>query len=497
MRALSHTSCLAGAALALALAAPAQDQLPGASAYSGGDEVSCPPTAGQAAQITFTPALIDDAMALPLPTSSSCFVLGGGPYYGRHAACILYLTLVANHDPNARSSSGALVLERAVAHIKATASAAATPHFAGGHTSWFDAHVPLAYAVARRNPALWSQLTVAQRDHLDLVMQHVLHTAAIFCQTNRTATWSKSTVLVDMYGDPSGYLPNQSAPWHAYLVGSYVYWGGVAGMDALLAGYDLELFKNRLAAAGLTQLLSYYEDPRIAALLEGVDQSGTLGSGWAVDPRGVRKSIARFNTRSLVGSPAGFEHAYGRFDPLTTHPRNLVYRWGHEYYAGAQPRSNVGPGVGSPCNGTVFGLVDDEGNLRATLPYELQGRGMPYEFNSRSTTRGPHNRSSWNYSKWGWNFYAFMYGTVAALGYFDPPCNAQDQQLYQQVRKTTELIRFVGDNKWRSSAGIPSQICTWNHGDAYGAFAGDHWAQDVMDAFVFSGAPLPQDPAVP
>lgn len=492
-----HWLALACAAVWLSLPAPAQSQLPGVSDYPGGKVLSCPPPTTGGAQISFTPALIDAAMALPLASSTSSFVLGGGPFYGRQGAGILYLTLVANQEPGSTSTGGALVLDRAAAHIRATATAAVTPRFAGGHTSWFDAHVPLAYGVARRNPALWGQLTPAERDHLDLVMEHVLYTAAIFCQTNSTATWHKSSVLVDMYGAPSGYLPNQSGPWHAYLIGSYVYWGGVAGMDSLLGSYDLEQFKGRLAAAGLAQLLGYYEDPRIANLLEGVDQSATLGTGWAVDPRGVRKSIARFNTRSLRGSPPGFEHAYGRHDPRLTHPRNLVYRWGHEYFAGAQPLSDVGPGVGSPCNGTAFGLVDDEGQLRANIPYELQGVGMPYEFNSRSTTRGPHNRSSWNYSKWGWNFYALMYGTVAALGYFDPQCNAQDLELYTQVRKTTEIVRFIGDNKWRSSAGIPSQVCTWNHGDAYGVFAGDAWAQDVLDAYVFSGAALPGPPAVP
>ena len=299
---------------------------------------------------TFSQKMIDSAMAIPLPLSGDSFVSGKGPYYGRHAACILFLALVAHDYPEAAASNGGSVMEKVVAHIKVTATAKGTPAFTGGHAAWFDSQLPLAWAVARKTPAMWEQLTPAEREHLDLVMEHVLYTAAIFCQPNSSRGGKIASVRVDMLGRGSGSLPNQSAPWHSYLTACCIYWEGVPAMDAILSRYEVEDFKKRLAEGGLNRIRAYYEDERIANLLEGVDQTDTLGGGWSVDPLGVRKTIAKFNTSSLTGSPPGYEHAYGRYDPMETTPQNIVYRWGHEFYAGAQPRSNVGPGSRGDCN---------------------------------------------------------------------------------------------------------------------------------------------------
>jgi len=442
---------------------------------------------GRAAEksISISQETIDDAMSIPLPLNGESAVLGGGRFYGRQAACILFLALVAHENPEATGSDGSLVEDRVVDHIKVTATAGGTPRFTGGHASWFDSQMPLAWAVARKTPTMWNQMTQSEKNHLNLVMEHVLYTAAIFCQPNSARGGQMSSVRVDMLGRGSGSLPNQSAPWHSYLTASCIYWGGVPGMDEILSKYDVKNFKERLNAAGLTHIKAYYEDERIVNLLEGVDQVATLGGAWSVDPLGVRKTIAQFNTSSLTGSTPGQEHPYRRYDPIDTTPQNIVYRWGHEFYAGAQPRSNVGPGSKGECNGTDFGLVDDQGRLRATIPYEFEGTGMPYELNARGNGKKPHTRSSWDYSIVGWNHYAYMYSTVAVLGYFDLVDSDQDRELFRQIRKTTEIVRFIGKKKWRSSAGPKAQIGTWNHGDAFGSFSGNYWAQDLIENIVF------------
>lgn len=330
-------------------------------------------------EFSFSQEMIDDAMSIPLPLNGESFVSGGGRFYGRQAACILYLALVAHQDPASTDSKGSLLIDRVVDHLKVTATAEGTPRFTGGHAAWFDSQLPLAWAVVRRTPAMWKRISQAERDHLNLVMEHVLYTAAIFCQPNSTRGGKISSVRVDMLGRAAGSLPNQSAPWHSYMTAACIYWGSVPEMDKILRRYDVKYFKKRLEAAGLNHILAYYEDKRIVNLLEGVDQVDTLGGGWSVDPLGVRKTIAQFNTSSLTGSTPGREHPYRRYDPVDTTPQNLVYRWGHEFYAGAQPRSNVGPGSKGQCNGSDFGLVDDQGKLRATIPYEFEGTGMPYE----------------------------------------------------------------------------------------------------------------------
>jgi hypothetical protein len=451
------------------------------------DQVHCPP----GSSITFSQELIDNAMAIPIVTSSEDF-LPGGTYYGRLANCMTFLAIVAHDDPTATSSSGFLVRDRVVAHVRVTATAAGTPRLRGGHASWYDYSVPLAWAIVRRSPPMWSQLTNAERAHLDLVMEHVLHVGAIFCQPNSLDSSMRATVQVDMGGNNAGSVPNQSASFHAFLLAAFIYFGGVDAMDDILAAYDVTTFKSRLLDAGLTTIHGFYADTRIAKLLNGVDQTETLGPGWRVDPLGVRKTIAELNTSSLIDSLVGEEHPYHPYDPVLTTPNNILWRWGHEFFAGCQPRSNVGPDVDGACDGTVFGLVDDEGELRAVIPYEFDGVGMPYEFNARGSVGGPHTRSSWDYAKWGFTFYTYMYSVTAMLGYYDLDASVQDQAQYDQLRKTAEIMRFIGEHKWRSSEGPRSHICTWNHPDGYDEFAGNHWGQGMLDSIVFSGAPLPK-----
>jgi hypothetical protein len=293
-------------------------------------------------------------------------------------------------------------------------------------------------------------------------------------------------VNVDMHGRNSGSLPNQSAAYHAFAIGAYVYFGGTSQVNEILAGYDLETFRARLRAEGFDDIDALYSDTSIQQLFEGVN----LGSGWNPDPLGVRKPFEEMNTSSLEGSPPGEEHRYHGYDPVPATPPSIFQRWGNDFAVGAMPLSNVGPAADGACEGIDFGLSE------GVMPYEGEGKGMPYEFNARGTAGGPHTRSSWDYSKWGMQQYMYMLGTVTILGYWDVDDPAHQAAL-DRARRAVEIIRYVGEHKWISSAGPPQQICTSDHGDAYSAFSGMHWAQALMDEMLFSDADLPGTPVVP
>ena len=422
---------------------------------------------------------------MEVPSSPGGYA-SGGSNYGKNGPTMLFLAIAGRNDETLDSSDGTNIRDLAVAHMKAALTPGLHPLLPGGHASWFDQYVPMALAIARRTPGMWTQFSSDETRRADLLMEHCLYVANIFCHTNSTDGSLRAMVNVDMHGSNAGSLPNQSAAYHAFAIGAYVYFGGASGMNPILATYDLNAFRARLQAEGCDDIDALYANTAIQQLFEGVEQ----GAGWNPDPLGVRKPLDQINTSSLEGSPPGEEHRYHGYDPVPATPPHIFARWGNDFTVGAMPLSNVGPDVNDACGGIDFGLS------QGTMPYDGDGKGMPFEFNARGSAGGPHNRSSWHYANRGMHQYMYMLGTVTVLGYWnigDP----MHQAVLDRARRAVEIIRYVGDNKWISSAGTPSEICTSNHGDAYGTWSGTHWAQHMMDVMLFSIVTLPHPPDVP
>jgi hypothetical protein len=444
-----------------------------------GDSSSPPPP------VPLTQGLIDEAVELGLPNGDNPYSLGGGGNYGKNGPVMLYLAIAGRNDPTATSSDGASVVDRAVEHMKAALSAEYYPSLPGGHSAWFDLHIPLALAIARHTPEMWSQFSAEDRERADLLMEQCLYVGNLFCNTNSDDSKQRSLVFRGMYGG-SGYLPNQSGPFHAYAVGAYIYFGGTAAINALLTSFDMADYRARLKAKGYTRIDEHFDNADNVKLF-----NGESGDDYDPDPLGVKKPLNEMNTASLEGSPAGMEEKYSaQFSPLPAKPVNFFLRWGHEYVVGAMPLGNVGPSKGEECGPIDLKLVS------GTMPYEGQGKGMPYEFNARSNVGGRVNRSSFHYVTWGMQQYMFMYATLAVLGYWDLG-DSLHLEIQQRVQRAVEIFRYVGEHKWISNAGPENMQCNGQNHDAYFEFGGLMWAQDLMDAMVFSGAALPSTPAAP
>lgn len=429
-------------------------------------------------------ALVDDAMGIPVPDEAGSYA-NSGPFYGRNAPVMLFLTLLAYNDPEREDSAGNSVAERALAHLHAAVSVEVHPLCRGGHASWFDMFVPVALGIARQTPAMWGTFAEDDRTRADLLMRHCLHAANIFCNTNSTLD-DRSAVSVDMAVTGSGSLPNQSASFHAYGIGAYLYFGGADGMSAALAAYDVDLFRAELRAVGFEDIAALYDNPMLQRLLAGEAITPRANP----DPLGVRKPFLFLNTSSLERSTPGEEHPYGGADPLPATPRGIFQRWGHDFAVGAMPQGNVGPASSGVCEGADMGLA------MGTMPYEGEGRGMPYELNARSSGSGPHTRSSWDYAAWGVQQYTFLFAALSITGYWDEE-DPLHQAIIERARRATEIWRSIGENKWLSSAGPASQICTTDHGDAYEVFGGNHWAQGLMDTLLFGEHVFVPEPLVP
>lgn len=428
--------------------------------------------------------LVDDAMGIPVPREAGSYAMTG-KYYGRNAPVMLFLTLLAYNDPSKRDSAGDSVMARALEHLHAAVSVEVHPLCRGGHASWFDMYVPVALGIARQTPALWSTFTDEEGQRADLLMRHCLHAANIFLNTNSTLG-ERSGVLVDMAVMESGSLPNQSASFHAYGIGAYLYFGGVEGMTKILAAYEVDGFRAELRKVGFDDIAELYDNQMLQRLLAG----DTISPRAKPDPLGVRKPLLFLNTLSLERSDPGEEHPYKGADPLPATPAGIFQRWGHDFAVGAMPRGNVGPASNGLCNGVDMGLASGK------MPYEGEGKGMPYELNARSSVSGPHTRSSWDYAAWGMQQYTYLFAALSVTGYWDEN-NAIHQKIIERARRATEIWRYIGDHEWLSSTGPPGQVCTTAHGDAYESFGGNHWAQGMMDGLLSDQWAFAFDPLVP
>lgn len=464
-----------------------------AEAMDGATDAS--PDAGPGeSRLVIADELLDDAMGLPVPVRAGTYEGaasgGGGPNYGKNAAGMLFLTLVGRNDPTRTDTNGDNVSARAVEHLQAALNPTTHPRLTGGHHSWSNMFVPISLGLARHTPSMWSQLSTDEQSRADLLMRQALYSANIFCNTNSEDPNERSRVQVDMKLLPSGSLPNQSASFHAFAIGSYIYFGGTAGMNRELAAYDYQVFQRDLRAVGFDSIADLYNRAELRRMLDG-ETIEVRGRPQRPDPMGVRKPFLELNTYSLLDTASGEEHPFhSNAVPVPATPPRIFERWGHDFAVGSTPLTNVGPSNSQQCDGSDFGLV------MGTMPFDGQpGRGMPYEFNARGGTSGPPSRSSWDYSAWSMQQYMYMFAAVTMAGYWDMS-DPRDQEIWARARRAVEIIRYVGENKWLSNAGPTPQVCTSNHGDAYHEFNGMHWAQGLMDTLFSAEFSPPSTPIV-
>ncbi|MGQ7847656.1 hypothetical protein ACUNV4_24400 [Granulosicoccus sp. 3-233] len=429
-------------------------------------------------------ALVDDAMGIPVPRRAGSYATTG-KFYGRNAPVMLFLTLLAYNDPSRVDSAGDSVMDRALEHLHSAVSVEVHPLCRGGHASWFDMYVPVALGIARQAPTFWSTFSDDERQRADLLMRHCLHAANIFLNTNSTLN-ERSSVLVDMAVTESGSLPNQSASFHAYGIGAYLYFGGSDGMTKVLASYDVDSFRTALRKMAFDDIAELYDNDMLQRLLAG----DAISPRARPDPQGVRKPLLFLNTLSLERSNPGEEHPYKGADPIPATPAGIFQRWGHEFAVGAMPRGNVGPASNGLCKGADMGLASGK------MPYEGEGKGMPYELNARSSVSGPHTRSSWDYAAWGMQSYTYLFAALSLTGYWDEE-DARHQKIIERARRATEIWRYIGEHGWLSSAGPPGQVCTTAHGNAHESFGGNHWAQGLMDGLLSDQWSFFHEPLVP
>jgi len=240
--------------------------------------------------VNLAPRLSPDTLNFAFQTTLSSFSSAddaGGAWGGiRSVTSMFYLSLAAFIDPTTASDRGVLAADRAAAHLRNIV--------AGGNEYYFDigpwpqlSLLPDAILMARMTPAVWNQLTPAEVERVDLLME------AAFIAMN----WGFNDA--NNFDTGFGRTGNFNKNWNPNfrvkgLIGLpaiVMYFDNdIDRMNAMLTGFDYDDFFARLEAARFTNLIGRWSRTDREIMMNG--GAMTLENGTAAGQgAGVRREF--------------------------------------------------------------------------------------------------------------------------------------------------------------------------------------------------------------
>jgi hypothetical protein len=158
------------------------------------------------------------------------------------------------------------------------------PFATGGYSANDERNATAMYAIAKKTPRIWSQLTATELHQIDLIMEATL-VADIYATADKTNMGGNGVTTFDGVANNRDFNPNyREGMIGAVLVGTE-YFGGQAPVEAMLAAYDHAAFGASLQAAGLVNatwtFTLYMTNPSSGAPNPQTVQQGITG-GYAM-----------------------------------------------------------------------------------------------------------------------------------------------------------------------------------------------------------------------
>lgn len=187
------------------------------------------------------------------------------------AFALYYLVVASSYDPDYRVQSGSPVYERALAQIRSVIAGGNEPGYSGNGLNGIG-YLPILQAVTlakREIPAIWDQLTEAEKGKLDLMMEAALIGAHWgYSDKNSFSTGLDQTGNFGKEWNPN-YRNGGIGP-----VMAAVYYFGAEQSNSMLRSFDYDAFMARLLAAGFTNTATVFSNTGKALL-----EAHTLNDG--------------------------------------------------------------------------------------------------------------------------------------------------------------------------------------------------------------------------
>jgi hypothetical protein len=169
---------------------------------------------------------------------------------------------------------------RLLQQIRQLLSGSNDPFATGGYAANDERNATAMYAIARRVPRIWNQLTSAEVHKVDLIMEATL--VADLWATSDKNNMNGAPRTFDGSNDSNrDYNPNYREGMIGAVIVGTEYFGGKTAVDSLVASYDHAAFTSELQAQGLANAYwtysTYMRTPSAGAPSPSTVQTGIQG----------------------------------------------------------------------------------------------------------------------------------------------------------------------------------------------------------------------------
>jgi hypothetical protein len=127
------------------------------------------------------------------------------------------------------------------------------PFGTGGYSANDEKNATVMYAIAKRTPRIWSQLTTAEVHTIDLIMEATF-VADVYATADATNASGPPRTFDGSTNSNRDWNPNYREGMIGAVIVGAEYFGGQASSESMLASYDHAMFTQELQTAGLTHL---------------------------------------------------------------------------------------------------------------------------------------------------------------------------------------------------------------------------------------------------
>jgi hypothetical protein len=154
------------------------------------------------------------------------------------------------------------------------------PFGTGGYSANDEKNATVMYAIARRTPRIWGQLTTTEVHTIDLIMEATF-VADVYATADATNGSGPPRTFDGSTNSNRDWNPNYREGMIGAVIVGAEYFGGQAPSEAMLASYNHATFTQQLQTAGLTHLYqtfdTYQSNPAAGAPGPQAVQQGIVG----------------------------------------------------------------------------------------------------------------------------------------------------------------------------------------------------------------------------
>lgn len=424
----------------------------------------------------FSQSVVDKACSAPLIDFRKANSNGqrqfddnaGGELNVAHA--VAYLALVAYFEPN-RSCAGTSAKVRLRDQLKNVVIGGREPApNAGLNGFWTYSQFAMAIALAKQTPAVWSSLSADDKDRLDWLMRALTVTSAYGIMYNSYPSHSLTDTIYTLMGYS---FPNHWMGWHATMVYAMDYFGGSAGLNAFLKGFDYDALMSKARSFGWTRMTS----------------SNSLGGTYPGTPRSIKELLynggrdMRGNVIASVRQDFFMQVDYGakkggrvEASRKTNDPWKMFADMTRHYMFSGKVVNETQIQLNAGSYRT--GLLDRS----KSSPY-LDEYVQASEWATRLSPEFSNSsyRSNGHYVSAGLSGYMPWAGFMRARGYWDR--GADGSSLKNHIIKGFRDTQFKVDVGWSGRTNDGTEEI-WNKDAFYSDFWGGTWITDIHDGLV-------------